>query len=344
MSTLNRRSLLIGGGALALAGFLTACSEEAPPPAVPTGPKAESSLPVVTAEQLGSYLEAIHSSLQQADEARDAALLAPRVVGSAARFRQATYEIIAKDDTWAQNLARPGASAVVPITSTQAEFPRTAMALAAAETEGAAPYFMILQQADARSPYTTWGWAQQAVGIDMPAVASPQVGGESVPADAADLVMTPADALALYASVLSNGDTVDPEDKLAPNPFQTGTFQQIQTERAELNAGVQQDEVATIHEEYAASPDEIAGMRTEDGGAIILGTLTSSRTVAIKDGAKVNYAEDNIYTRIIGRKEFSKEYVRDYGTTVALYIPAAAVGGQVQPIGATRTVLGAHGE
>src|SRR5699024_11340210 len=68
------------------------------------------------------------------------------------------------------------------------------------------PYFMALQQEDAKSPYTTWGWAQQAVGVDMPMVPDAAVGSEQVTPDSEGLVMTPAKALELYASVLSLGE------------------------------------------------------------------------------------------------------------------------------------------
>lgn len=58
----------------------------------------------------------------------------------------------------------------------------------------------------------------------------------------------------------------------------------------------------------------------------------------------MSYAEDNKYTKLIGRKEFKETYVRNYGTTVALYIPPADAGTQIQPVGGTQTALGASGQ
>ena len=58
----------------------------------------------------------------------------------------------------------------------------------------------------------------------------------------------------------------------------------------------------------------------------------------------MRYAEDNKYTKVIGTREFTKQYVREFGTHVALYIPSADAGGQVQPIGATQTALAVSGE
>src|SRR5699024_7443975 len=131
------------------------------------------------------------------------------------------------------------------------------------------------------------------------------------------LPISPAEALELYAKVLTDGDDADPDDVLAPNPFQSGTHERIQTEREELNAGVEQDEAATIKEVFTVTEDEFVGLRTDNGGAIVMGTLLSTRTVSIKDGATMRYAEDNKYTKVIGTREFTEEYVREFGTHVA---------------------------
>ncbi|MBB5831113.1 hypothetical protein [Brachybacterium aquaticum] len=341
----GRRGLLLGTGGLLATTLLAACGAEPEPPAAPpTGKELAEPTPAQTTEQFEKIIPAVHAVVVEADEARDAAKLAPRVSGSAAEFRTAVYALIAKAEEWAEDLKVPGEALIVPLTSTSAEFPRTAIALVEDSVDGGVPYFMALQQADAKSPYTAWGWAQQAVDVEMPTVPAAAVGSEQVTGDTEGLLMTPAAALALYAKVLTEGDAADADDQLAPNPFQTGTHERIQTERKELNQGVEWDEAATIRETYTVREDELVGLRTDDGGAIVMGTLMSSRRVSIKDGATMRYAEDNKYTKVIGKREFTKEYVRDYGTHVALYIPSADAGGQVQPIGATQTALAATGE
>lgn len=340
----TRRTVLAGIGVLTAGGLLSACSDAMPEaPSVPKGPTPKAPTPAADAEQITRYLSEIDAALTAADKARDAKKLAPRVVGSAAEFRAKSYEIISEVPEWTESLDGPNSELVVAITSTGAEWPRTAIALARSRIEGAPACFVALQQSDARSPYTTWGWAHQAAGVEMPMVPDASVGSEPVGLDTEGLVMTPKQALALYAQVLGLGDAKDPDDKLAPNPFQTETHKQIQAERAQLNEGVEQDEAATIGERYAVREEEFVGLRTDDGGAIILGVLTSERTVEIKNGASVEYSEDNVYTTLAGTRRFTKEYRRQYGTTVALYIPSAEAGGQVQPIGVSRALLGASG-
>jgi len=342
----GRRGLFLGAGTLLTSGLLAACgSEPEPPAAPPTGKELSEPTPVQTTEQFSSIIPEVHEAVTAADEAKDAEKLEPRVSGSAVDFRTAAYRMIEKAEEWAEELRVPGAELIVPLTSVSEEFPRVAIALVedSVEKDGV-PYFMALQQADAKSPYSAWGWAQQAVGVEMPTVANAVVGAEPVTRDTEGLVMTPAKALSLYAKVLTGGNGSDPDDKLAENPFQTLTHERIQTERSELNAGVERDEAATIRETYEVKEEEFAGLRTDDGGALVMGTLISTRKVAIKDGATMRYAEDNKYTKVIGKKEFTSEYLRKFGTHVALYIPSKDAGGKVQPLGATQTALDASGE
>ncbi|MGP9539408.1 hypothetical protein ACT3SP_15470 [Brachybacterium sp. AOP43-C2-M15] len=348
MSTrpVGRRGLFLGAGSVLATGLLAACgSEPAPPADPPTGKELAEPTPVQTTEQIGAIVPEVSAAVVAADEARDVEELSPRVTGSAVDFRKAAYTMIEEAEEWADYLDVPGTELIVPMTSVTADFPRTAIALVedSVEEDGV-PYFLALHQEDAKSPYTSWGWAQQAVGIDMPMVANELVGAEQVARDDDALVMTPDEALSLYAKVLTGGDGADPDDQLADDPFTSSRHEDIQSERSMLNEGVDRDEAATIREEYTVSEDEFVGLRTDDGGAIIMGTLTSTRKVSVKERATVSVSEDNLYAKVIGKHEFTSEYIRKYGTHVTLYVPSAEDGGQVQPIGATLTTLSATGE
>src|SRR5699024_11681507 len=101
----------------------------------------------------------------------------------ASGFVTATDEMVEKAERCAEELRVPGEELLVPLTSVSAEFPRVAIALVEAAQEEGVPYFVALQQEDAKSPYTTWGWAQQAVGVDMPMVPDAAVGSEQVTPD-----------------------------------------------------------------------------------------------------------------------------------------------------------------
>lgn len=343
----GRRRLFAGSAALIATGLLAACAEEVEaPPAADAGPEHAEPTPNTTAEQFASYVTAVHDAIAAADEELDAELLAPRVVGSAAEFRTRMYENLEAsedfEDDWRALLPVPSAELMVPMTSTQAEFPRVAIALVADSAEDGVPFFVGLVQEDARSEYTTWGFAQQAVGVEMPMVPSDVVGSSPVDLEADDLRLSPKDALALYASVLSDGNGADEEDLLADNPFQTATHTSIQDERAALNEGVEYDEAASIKENFTVVEDDYLGLRTDDGGAIVLGTFTSVRRIGVKDPATVTF-DASMYTELAGATEFTSEFEREFGLTVALYIPPQDSEAQIQPIGSTQYHLGAKG-
>lgn len=340
-----RRGLFLGAGTLLATGVLAACSSEPEaPPAPPQGPAPAEPTPVNSLAQFETSVSEVNAAVVAADEAKNVKKLTPRVSGSAADFRKSAYAMIKKTKEWEDFLSVPGKSLIVPMTTVSAEFPRVAIALVEDSVKDGIPYFMALQQADAQSPYSAWAWAQQAVGIEMPSVPNEMVGSEKVELDTEDLLLSPAKALALYAKVLSDGDAADADDLLADDPFKIERHKQIQTERTELNTGVEKDEAATVKETYTVKEKEFAGLRADNGGAIVMGTLLSTRTVTVKDGATMRYGEDNPYTKVIGKREFTKEYKRKFGAHVALYIPSKDEGGQIQPIAATLTTLGAEGK
>ncbi len=348
---LSRRGLVLGTGAFATSALLASCGNGAAekPPAPPTGPALAEPTPVATTEQFTTVTEQIHAAVKAADEARDAKKLAPRVVGTAAEFRQKTYAMIAKVGEFSSTLQVPGAELIIPMTSTGGKFPRTAIALVSGSEKGKVPFFMALQQKDARSPYTTWGWAQQAAGIPMPNVEAAEVGAAPVSYEQDDLLLTPKAALDLYAKVLSDGVAADPKKLMGTDPFMTTRHKEIGDERKALNAGVNWDEAATVKEVYTVKKGDFVGIRTAPakdakiGGAIVMGTLLSNRRVLVKEGATMAYSQDNPYTKLIGKKKFTKEFRRDFGTVVALYIPPKGAKAKIQPIGATIAELGASG-
>lgn len=356
LPALSRRRLVGGAGALLAGGLLAACAEEpGTPPAPSTGTESATPTPNTTEEQLTAFVTAVNDQLTEADEERDAELLAPRVVGSAATFREDLYELIGRaeneedfEDNWNQEFSRPGPTLYTALTSTSAEFPRVAIALSTpevAEGEDSTVFsFLALRQEDARSPYTTWGWAQQMDGVEIPEkLPNALTGSEPVGLEAEGLLMTPKDALALYAKVLSDGNGPDSEDQLAPNPYQDTVHDQIQAERASLNEDVEEDVAPTVKEVYEVVEDDLLGLRLEDGGAIVMSTFTSTRTLTIRADATLSYDEENPITDVLGTRELTDELVRTYGTTVALYIPAEGSDAQIQPIAATRIITGVEG-
>lgn len=344
---LGRRALLLGAP-LAL-GALAGCTETSAPPAVSSGPAPSTTAPVATSAVIRQAMTQISTAVRAADTAKKPQPLAPRVVGSAAEFRTRAYQIAARVPEILTDLEVPSDTVLVALNSTTAAYPRTAIALVADASDAGTHYFVGLSQADARAPYTTWGWARQAAGVTLPQVQPDSVGAAAVAADTTGLLMTPQAALTQYAAILTNGLGVAGSGSFTGDPFQNQIHAAIHAERGALNKGVRADSLATVRERYQVHPGELLGLRTADGGALVLGSLRSSRVITSVGGATITLAGTGTdgaalpEAKLAGRTTFTRQFVRDYGEVVALRIPPAGSSDRIQAIAVTRSLLGASG-
>ncbi|MDO5661690.1 MAG: hypothetical protein Q4G40_03255 [Brachybacterium sp.] len=365
----GRRSVL---GAAAGAMLLASCGTggEAPP-AVPSADAPAEPLPRIDLGQLETVLEEVAEHLQRADDEHDAELLAPRVSGSAAAWRRDGYAILPEVPEHAQEFIGPSGQLVLPILPGSDSFPRSAIALAVERQDEETMLFVALQQADARSNYASWGWARQQGGADMPSVPADTAGAEAVDPDDDGLVMSPREALAAYARALEGAE--EDIDQVEEDPFGDSVREEIAEETEVLQTALlpaegedEGDQEPSIELQSSWEPveDEIAALRTADGGAVVMGSLTGTRSVTISGGTLVLATHDeegrpNPAVIIAGGEdatededapaqedgvaEFSSTFTRTYGTTVALFVPAADSGERLRLIGASRMLVSADG-
>lgn len=339
-----RRRAVLAGAAPVVAALLSGCGEDETPPAVPTGPAAASPSPQASTEQVAQIVADVSARVVAADGARDPSLLAPRVVGTALEMRTRAYENLGKVPGLPATLPTPSSDLQTALVPSGEGFPHTVIAVVTDSADAAVHHFLPLQLADARSVYTTWGWARQLGGVTMPAGVAPRLGAAAVDAaDDEDLVLAPQDALALFAAVLSNGDAADPSDLLEPDTFTEEMHASIQAERTMLNPDVPADSLATIHEEYTVHPGELAALRTADGGAFVAGSLRSSRVITLVGGATMSSPDPEL--ALAGTSgAFTQEAVREYGATVVLYVPPSGKSGRIRALAAVKSLLGASGQ
>ncbi|MCG7426805.1 hypothetical protein MHY20_04130 [Helcobacillus sp. ACRRO] len=354
---LTRRSILSFGALAAAGGGLAACSSStkkaAPSPSVSPTPTTPPS--ALDESELADLLTELNKALTTADEKKDPKLLSPIVAGSALAERTASYEIMKKvgeetlkaDPDRAPKLSRPDDAVKIGIATDAQGGARYALAVADAENGEGLPFFVgFEQQEDASdsSRFVSWGWARQLANVKMPTVAPIPTGSEAAAVDDAELLMSPKDAIALYCRVLTDGhDNADKDDVVATDPFLEENHAEIQTERKQINEGVDWDQIAQVREEYTPNEQEYLGIRTVDGGAIVMTTLTSNRRLSVSSG-QVEYGADTVLAKLVGRHTFTKELVRTYGSTIALHIPAKdQTGEKIQPIAGYKVLLKASG-
>lgn len=314
---------------LALAGCANPVPEPTPDaaPAVPP--------PAITVAQSTRVLDQIGEVLAAGDAALDASGLPARLSGPALAIRSAEY-LRATATAGARlpvTIPTVAQTTVVPDTDT---WPRTQMVVTEQPADLQAPLLLVLEQSGPREPYRLWGWARLGQGVQMPATAEPTTGSEPVAADDATLLLTPTDALAQYADVLTNGDASAFAATFPVDFFRTA----LQGARDQTVASLQA--VATVAETVAPVPDQVTALRTADGGAIVVGQLSTVTTATLSQGSIT--LNDPFDAALAGRPSVASNLVRTWTDVVALYVPPAGGAQQVQVLAAEHARTSVTGE
>lgn len=323
------RTALVAVAALGLA----ACAAPPPAPApdaVPAVPP-----PALTVAQSTRVLDSIGAVLAAGDLALDPAGLPARLSGPALTIRTAEYIRTTATGGTRPPVTIPMTAQTTIVPDTDA-WPRTQMVVTEQPADLQAPLLLVLEQTAPREPYRMWGWARLGPSVQMPATAEPTIGSEPVAPDDGSLLLTPADAIAQYADVLTNGDA---------SPF-AGTFPAdffhaaLQSAREQTAASLAT--VATVAETVAPAGTAVTSLRTADGGAIVVGELSTVTTVALSQGSIT--LSDPFDAALAGKASVASSLVRTWTDVVALYVPPAGGGDQVQVLAAEHARTAVTGE
>lgn len=323
-----RRVLPAALGLVLVAGCATPLPEPAPEPVPAVAPAA------TTVAQSGDVLGEVGEVLAEADAALDPAALAPRVTGPALATRTAEY-VRATSTGGAKGPTVLPTDEQVLIVPQTTQWPRTQLVVTEQPDDLQAPRILVLQQASPREQYKLWGWARMAPGLSMPPTASPEAGSPVLAPDATGLVVTPADAFAQYADVLANGDASSHAATFAPDAYRSA----IEAARAATAQGVQQAASAT--ETYTPDPEPVVSLETADGGAIVVGQLTTVSTVTLTVSGGTIPIQDPFYAALTGTQSAGSSFARTYTDVLVMYVPPADSGAPVQVLAAEHAVTAA---
>jgi len=334
-----------------VAGAAAGCAGEQPLPA-PRPQQVQAPAPAVPADRASAVHEEVEEAVAAADAAGDAALLAPRVTGSAEEVRAARYRLrqIQEDAPAPAPLGGdvlrdvvpaigvPGAEegesperATSPAEAT-ATFPRTWLTITQAPQEQA-PQLSVLVQPDARSPYRVESTVGLLPGAVVPPVAAPEQGAAPVdPSSAEGLALSPQDAVAQYAATLT--DPAAPEAAaFADDAFR----QEVLAERDEADAV----EFFALETTRTPRPETVRAVATADGGALVVGVLDSRSVQTVEEEGAVLQLPEPVAT-LAGRPDAPERLEQHWLEVVALSVPPADGSGQpaqVQAVGADRVLL-----
>lgn len=312
------RRASVAAATLATAGLLAGCAEELPVP----DPEPGSIGAVVTQEQEKTIISRVAASIETAVEEKDVKGLDARMAGPAKKVRASQIEVAKKldSDDHVTELLMTMQSITLP---SDPEWPRTSLTVSTPPGDSTPPTLYTFQQADARSDYKLWGWADLLPGLTLPHFASTDAGAEEVAADDdKTLAVSPAKAISMYASVLSDDKDSEFADAVQDDDFRDFLRKQ---ESAQTKADGWKESEGKYS--FSAKADEkagVQGMRTVDGGAIVMGVVNSTQLIKLQDKAEAPPSSGFVTQKtLFGDKDVTNVLRTKYLDMVALYVPPA---------------------
>lgn len=295
---------------------LTACAPELPTPDPEAAPVAER--PVLAQTQVEAVLADVGEALAAASTELERDRVDARLTGPARKIRRTELLVAARLETTEYLTQLPTETKSVMI-STAASWPRVVLAVSQ-QPELQTERLMVLEQATARAQYQLWSWVRLFPGVELPAFAAPETGSPQVAANAEGYLMTPDDAVARYADVLTKGSRSDDAELFAEDPFrqQIAQIKKLQNEALKAADGKQ-----TMT--FTAVPGSVRALETVDGGVLVVGELTALEDRVAEDGATI--APGSRIERALARGlDVENEMSISYTSSVAIYLPAEDAG------------------
>ena len=318
---------------LALAAGLAGCSQPLPVPTPDALPAATP--PAMSVEQAERILDEVADALAAADVDHATAALFPRVVGPAAQIRSAEYRLagLGGDPDAVTLLTTSPQTIVLPTTDT---WPRTMMVVTQQPEDLRAPLLLTLVQEAPRAPFALWSWARLFPGVVTPELAQPEVGSEPVTPDTTDaLVVSPTEVLAQYVDVLTNRDQSPYAAAFADDPLRQGIWQTKDRFAEAVGAN------GTLAETYAPGSAGLQALATADGGALVVGTITTTTTITLTDSTLKIGDQTAVF---LGTDTVKSNLSITWASVVAFVVPPAGSDAQIQVLGGEHSLIQVTGQ
>ena len=315
--------------AVLVAGMLVglgACEGQVPSVPAVNSDKAE---PDLTQAQEKAIRNNILDVIEQASESKNTDELPTRLTGPQLEVRTSEITIARATGTLQAKAAIPRdmTQTVIPVNN---GWPRTVFTITTTTDDQQSKRLMVMTQASARQNYKLWGVARLFQGAKLPKFEIPKLGSEMGTAKDSRLVATPADAVKQYCDLLNKGDA-----SRYAGAFATDFFRQDLTK---LAATVQQGMEAnngTQEQVFTVPRNQMAIMRSADGGDLVVARIDSVWTRHAGDGRESLPASDE-EKALFGDGQATSTMKVTYVNVIALHIPAAGSKQQITAVGAER--------
>ena len=311
-------------GAVAGAVLLAGCA--APLPTASPDPTPTEAVPALTTDQMAEVRTAVGTTLEAAGATNDATQLAGRLAGPALALRTSQLAVAATrgNQDLVTNLPTDVQQDIITTTDT---WPRQAYAVTVQPEDLQSKRLLAYEQTTARDPYKLWAWVRLFPSATLPKFAGAAVGSEAVPMDDASLVMTPADAVAQYADVLTLGAGSGFAGSFGDDPLRAWVASNATLQLAELTKAE-----GTMTMTFTPTPDQARAVRTADGGAMVMAGLSALETRTVEAGGTIAPGSET-EKALFGASTATNTLNVGYTTMVAMYIPPAGAPTGVQVLG-----------
>lgn len=331
----RRRKLAQTGTALMVVGTLAmaGCASEPELPQASPEPAPSSAGPVVTEGQAERILGEVATAIAGADEDTDKDALEARADGPALEMRQGAYDIKDEDGDFALPAAVAADEILVNHTTASNAWPRVTTLITRA---GDSTQLLNLIQSGPRDRYKLYSQSVLLPEVTIPETADPEQGAELLAADAEGLVDTPEQVVKNYADVLQKGEDSGNRDKFEEDAFS----QAVLESQSELRSSVA-DANAEVSFASEAQGGDLVATRTEDGGALVTGYLTSTTTITPESG-EAGSGELTVprpQSEVIGDSEVTSAVRTSYAQAVTFLVPPD---GKVTVLGYTQSMTDAQ--
>ncbi|MDR3152487.1 MAG: hypothetical protein LBT85_03405 [Bifidobacteriaceae bacterium] len=309
---------------------LSSCSDQ-----IPSIEQTSSQLqPDISIEQQQKIFSNILSTIQDCDERTDSIKLQTRLYGPAYKIRSA--QLIEKN-----YLNKMPDSAQIPqmtdqiIISNNQGWPRTNAIITKPTPDMQSQRLLFITQTQARSNYKLWGLVRIFSNITLPKFNSALDGSQTILSDDRTLKKPPSQVLSDYAHFLEKSQK-NTSQQLVDSQFSSDSFiEQLTSIAKTVEQGVKQNE-GSQKQTFSAYTNNIQGIRTSDGGALIMGQIDSDwkRT---SGGNRLSKPASDEESAIFGNAKATQSILIHYINVVAIYIPVKNNTEQtIQVIGAER--------
>ncbi|MDR2748756.1 MAG: hypothetical protein LBB10_02545 [Bifidobacteriaceae bacterium] len=306
--------------------IITSCSGGVPP----INQETSELTPDLSVDRQQSIFSDILDVIQYADNHNNTQYLKKRLYGPEYEIRSAQIVQKRNNNKLSDNAEIPSMTDQIIISNSHG-WPRVSGIITKPTADMQSQRLLFITQTTARDNYKLWGLARIFSNTTLPKFNSALDGSQTILPDDETLIKSPIETVKEYANLLQNGQNSKSASQFPSDPFQ----EQLTTITQTVQQGVSQNG-GSQSQEFKPDTANIQGIRTSDGGALIMAQIDSfwKREAG---GGRISKPASDEEEALFGNSTATQSILAHYVNVIAIYIPVKNDTNQsIQIIGAER--------